>query len=98
MISSNDFPFRTDGAALASGALAVAGVGVSVFGVEVDAAAPGAAGVADVSPGFAAAGAPNRPVVGAPPVVVVGLAPNNGAGVVVSVVEAGVGVAVLSPG
>lgn len=47
MISSKLFPLRTDGAALTSGAAAVAGVGVKEADVEVDTPA-GAAGAEDV--------------------------------------------------
>ena len=92
MISSNDFPFSTDGAGLASGALAVADVGASAVEVEVDAPAPApkADGAVDVV-------APRSPVVGVLAVAVVGFAPNNGAGVVV-VVSPAERVALLSPG
>lgn len=86
IISSSDFPFNTDGAALTSGALAVAGVGVSVVDGRADVPAPAVAPavvVVDVSAGFAVVEAPNKPVPGV--LAAAGFAPNSDNGVVVVV-------------
>jgi hypothetical protein len=101
IISSNDFPFKTDGAALTSGAPAV--VWVVAGAVEVDPKLPVPSvdeAVVEASPGFGVVGAPNKPVLGVVWVVAALSAPklNKEGGVVVSPVEVEVAEAFLSPG
>jgi hypothetical protein len=65
MISSNDFPFRTDGAALARGTEAVAGVGAAAVEVDPNPPVPRVDGtIVGASPGFAVVVAPSKPVPG----------------------------------
>jgi hypothetical protein len=101
IISSNDFPFKTDGAVLASGAPAVAWVVAGA--VEVDPKFPPPSvdvAVVRASPGFGVVGAPNKPVPGVVWVVAGLPAPklSKEGGAVVSPVEGDVAAAFLSAG
>ena len=102
MISSNDFPFKTDGATLASGAPAVAWVVTGALEVDPKFPAPSVDGaVVEASPGFCVVIAPSNPVLGVVWVVAGLAAPklSKEGGVVVSPVEGEVvAAAFLSPG
>lgn len=101
MISSNDFPFKTDGAALASGAPAVAWVVAGAVEVDPKLPAPRVDGaVVGASPGFCVVVVPSKPVPGVVRVVAGLPAPklNKEGAAVVSPVEGEVAAAFLSPG
>ena len=104
MISSNDFPFKTDGAVLASGALAVAAEGAIEAEVSAPAGADAAVVVLDVSPGFGAVVVPGKPILGEVALAVAGLLvpkPNSedeAEALSPVVVEVEVSVVDLSPG